>query len=215
MLHKAPEMLAQNRYQRHETAVGLLDGCSGREMVRGTAVPDGRLCHDCGLTNTVAVAQPETHALPLSRMPDPLLGGSGPVMQSRKRRLQKWALAFYMMTTGIKGTFSMKIHRDLGIRQGTAWRIREGFNDGAGFPFPSPLEVNEACMGGLERNKHVRKQDMHRSRCCWQDGRHRREGALRRRSRPSYRGLPSRLREAWRNRLHGRQCRPYPSRLPA
>ena len=44
----------------------------------------------------------------------------GTVMQSSKLGLQKWAIAIYLMVTGIKGTSSMKIHRDLGIRQATA-----------------------------------------------------------------------------------------------
>ncbi len=42
---------------------------------------------------------------------------------------RKWALAIYLMTTGLKGTSSMKLHRDIGVTQKTAWhmahRIRE------------------------------------------------------------------------------------------
>ena len=34
---------------------------------------------------------------------------------------QKWAMAIYLMTTGIKGVSSMKLHRDLGITQKSAW----------------------------------------------------------------------------------------------
>ena len=58
----------------------------------------------------------------------------GTVMESSKLGLQKWAIAIYMMVTGIKGTSSMKLHRELRIRQSTAWylmqRIREGFLEG-------------------------------------------------------------------------------------
>ena len=82
-------------------------------------------------------------------------------MQSSKLGLQKWIIAIYMMTTGIKGTSSMKIHRDLGIRQPTAWflmqRIREGFLEGKAM-MAGPVEVDGTYMGGLEKNKHKDKK---------------------------------------------------------
>ena len=50
-------------------------------------------------------------------------------MQSSKLGLQVWALATYLLNTGLKGQSSMKLHRDLNITQKTAWhlahRIRE------------------------------------------------------------------------------------------
>ena len=114
--------------------------------------PEGRFCPDCGSTNTVPVA---------SRRPMPyrcrdcrhhFSVRKGTVMQSSKLGLQKWAIALYMMTTGIKGTSSMKIYRELGIRQATAWflmqRIREGFIEGENKPFPGPVEADETYIGG-------------------------------------------------------------------
>ena len=41
------------------------------------------------------------------------------VMHSSKLGYRKWALAIYIVTTGIKGTSSMKLHRDLEISQKT------------------------------------------------------------------------------------------------
>ena len=83
-------------------------------------------------------------------------------MQSSKLGYQKWALAIYAMLTGLRGTPSMKLYRDLGISQKTAWhlahRIREGFTNGSGVPLAGPVEVDETYIGGRERNKHAHKK---------------------------------------------------------
>ena len=75
----------------------------------------------------------------------------GTAMESSKLGLQKWAIAIYLMTTSLKGVSSMKLHRDLGITQKSAWfmmqRIREGFLRNVGKPLPGPVEVDETYIG--------------------------------------------------------------------
>ena len=83
------------------------------------------------------------------------------VLQNSNIPLQKWAIAFYLFMTNLKGVSSMKLHRDLGITQKAAWhmahRIRETLAV-AGGKFAGPVEVDETYIGGKERNKHGSKK---------------------------------------------------------
>lgn len=56
----------------------------------------------------------------------------------------------------------MKLKRDLGVTQKTAWfmmhRIRESWLQHRPMDFKRPVEVDESYFGGLERNKHESKK---------------------------------------------------------
>ena len=95
---------------------------------------------------------------------------TGTVMQSSKLGMQVWAIASYLLTTGLKGQASMKLHRDLGITQKTAWhlahRIRETWtkkasaagHDDAGPMMCGPVEVDETYIGGKRKNMPASKR---------------------------------------------------------
>ena len=76
-------------------------------------------------------------------------------MQGSNLGFQTWVLALYLLSTGIKGTSSMKLHRDLDITQKSAWhlahRIRETWDTATdGGRFEGPVEVDETFVGGKE-----------------------------------------------------------------
>ena len=86
---------------------------------------------------------------------------TGTIMHDSKLPMSTWALAFYLMTTNVKGISSMKLKRDLGINQRSAWhlahRIRQTWLDET-FQFQGEIEVDEVYIGGLEKNKHQSKR---------------------------------------------------------
>ena len=87
------------------------------------------------------------------------------VMHRSKLPLRTWGMAIYLMTTHLRGVSSMKLARDLGIRQGTAWhlahRIRRAYAVGAAggrAQFRGPVEADETFVGGSDRNRHWNKK---------------------------------------------------------
>ena len=121
--------------------------------------PDGkRHCGKCGSTATREVpnAKPMPYWCKDCRGYFSVRTGT-PIARSNVP-LRKWAIAIYLALTSLKSISSMKLSRDIGVKQETAWfmlhRIREAWGDdgGADDPFDGPVEVDETYFGGKRRN---------------------------------------------------------------
>ena len=124
---------------------------------------DGRKCPHCGSDNTVENRGNESRPYHCRTCKRHFSVRIGTILERSKVSLQDWAIAIYMHLTSLKGVSSMKLHRDLGVTQKTAWfmlqRIRKAFDsDDDDWPFGGPVEMDETYMGGIERNKHASKK---------------------------------------------------------
>ena len=76
----------------------------------------------------------------------------GTVMQSSKLGCRVWAIAVYLLTTGLKGTSGMKLHRDLDVTYKTAWA------PGSPHPQGVPTGHSHVCgAGGVRRDRDRRR----------------------------------------------------------
>ncbi|MDE0629632.1 MAG: IS1595 family transposase [Bryobacterales bacterium] len=120
--------------------------------------PDGVNCPFCGSFNVQVGCK---HAMPY-RCREKACGRrrfstkSRSVMEGSKLGYQDWLVAMFIVSTSLKSVSSMKLHRDLGVTQKTAWflahRIRDALSESGKATFAGPVEVDETYMGGKRRN---------------------------------------------------------------
>lgn len=134
---------------------------SATEWFENMFWPDGRKCPHCNSENTYAT---KGNTMPYRCRPcnKRFSVRTGTLLQSSRLPLLKWIWAIYLEITALKGVSSMKLHRDIGVTQRTAWfmlqRIRKAFEPLLSADFEGPVEADETYIGGLEKNKHWDKK---------------------------------------------------------
>ena len=133
------------------------------DWLAGHIWPNGPVCPCCGSKNVQSnIKHPQmTHRCRECPKKTMFTLKTGTIMSRSPLSYQTWAIASYLIVTNLKGISSMKIHRELGITQKSAWhllhRLRKAYELGT-FSFQGPVEADETYMGGKESNKHAHKK---------------------------------------------------------
>ena len=154
--HKGPGKANREGITMMQLADMFPDETAATAFFEAKVWPNGRHCPRCGCTETRPAAK--TAGLPYycTGCQDVFSVRIGTALERSKVTLRQWVFAIYLEMTSLKGVSSMKLHRDIGVTQKTAWfmlhRIREAWrNEKAGL-FSGPVEVDETYIGGLRKN---------------------------------------------------------------
>jgi transposase-like protein len=135
------------------------DDKSAEEWFVNSRWPDGVRCPHCDSENVKENAAHPTMPFRCNSCKKQFSAKTNTVMRGSKVGYQKWVITLYLMTTNLKGVSSMKLHRDLGVTQKTAWhmvsRIRKAYEE-VNELFDGEVEVDESYFGGKEGNKHAK-----------------------------------------------------------
>ena len=126
--------------------------------------PSGVCCPECGSLNVQQRPKHPTMKFRCREKACPTQFFStktGTVMEGSKVGYQDWLIATFLVMTSLKGVSSMKLHRDIGVTQKTAWFLAQRLRAAMianGSPFSGPVEVDETYFGGKEQHKHESKK---------------------------------------------------------
>ncbi|EDK72239.1 hypothetical protein TM7_0630 [candidate division TM7 genomosp. GTL1] len=122
---------------------------------------DGVVCPKCGEID-VKYYKLASGRMKCASCRSPFTVRMGSIFEESPVPLQKWFLAIYLCTSLKKGVSSIQLSKYIGVTQKTAWfmlqRIRHVFENGTFEKLRGLVEVDEAYIGGSDKNKHHNKK---------------------------------------------------------
>ena len=120
--------------------------------------PDGkRHCGKCGSVRTGEVPNAKPMPYWCTDCRSYFSVRTGTLIARSNVPLRKWAIAIYLCLTSLKSVSSMKLHRDIGVKQSTALfmlhRIREAWAEDDDEPLDGPVEVDKTYFGGKRHDR--------------------------------------------------------------
>ena len=141
---------------------------TAREWLEKTRWPEGPVCSHCGsLGRAYALKKAGWYRCAEKECRKDFTVTTGTVMERSHIALNKWLMAFYMMSASKKGVSAHQLHRALGLDYKSAWfmchRIREAMRDDNDVGF-DPLggkgkivEADETYFGPVEESRRRTK----------------------------------------------------------
>ena len=134
------------------------DDAAAREWWIAQRWPGGVVCDGCGEADRLSESSHPSMDWWCGRCRSYQSWRRGSIMESSPLGALTWLLAVYLLSQSPKGVSSVAMARHLGVQQRTAWylchRIRAAWAAGTDPLMAGPVEIDEAYMGGRERNRH-------------------------------------------------------------
>lgn len=139
------------------------DEDEARSFLEKRRWPNGPVCPRCGSTKAYALTAKEGSKKPVRKGVYCCAGCRkqftvriGTIFEDSHLPLNKWLMAFHLMTSSKKGISSLQLSRELGITVKSAWflthRIREAMTEsGPVGMLGGTVEVDETYVGGKEK----------------------------------------------------------------
>lgn len=134
-----------------------------RDFLEKMRWPDGRIiCPICGVRGAYRNSDMKTYKCREAMCKSRFSVVVGTPLENTKLSLQKWMMAFYLLSAHRKGISSCQLARDLNIGQKAAWflnhRIRTMLTDTSNIFLSGLVEIDETYSGGRWENMNKTKR---------------------------------------------------------